>query len=244
MIAKIPIDITCPSPALTKAHAALTKLAGLGLFTPFDSHTIQPTVVSMSYHPRIEEVSDSDPEEMDIEEFDDNPMANNSIIEPRNIPARAPAPPQAQIQIPRPNQNQAQDRERTKRWQVLYPLYFDSARSRADGRRVGKEHAVPNPLAREIVDAVQLLGLNVVFEPDKTHPKDWSNPGRVRVLIRAEGANTTKHIKNSSCYFSSHQARAKSEQNMISTIKWPTICELILQPKPLPCASCSPVCRR
>lgn len=150
----------------------------------------------MSYHPRIEEVSDSDPEEMDIEEFDTTPMGNNSIIEPRNIPMQAP-PQQFEAQPSRPAQAQAQDRERAKKWQVLYPLYFDAARSRANGRRVGKKHAVPNPLAREIVDAVQMLGLNVMFEPDKTHPKDWSNPGRVRILIREEGKNTTRHIKNS-----------------------------------------------
>jgi len=152
----------------------------------------------MSYHPRIEEVSDSDPEEMDIEEFDTIPMGNNSVIEPRNVPVQAPPLIQPfKSQVPRPVQAQAQDRERTKKWQVLYPLYFDAARSRADGRRVGKKHAIPNPLAREIVDAVQMLGLNIVFEPEKTHPKDWSNPGRVRILIREEGRNTTKHIKNS-----------------------------------------------
>jgi len=153
----------------------------------------------MSYHPRIEEVSDSDPEEMDIDDLNSTPMGNNSIIEPRNIPVQAPTPPpfQPQSQQPRQVQAQAQDRERAKNWQVLYPLYFDAARSRADGRRVGKKHAIPNPLAREIVDAVQMLGLNVMFEPEKTHPKDWSNPGRVRILIREDGKNTTKHIKNS-----------------------------------------------
>ena len=43
---------------------------------------------------------------------------------------------------------------------------------------------MPNPLAREIVDACQGLGLDTVFEPGKTHPKDWANPGRVRVGLR------------------------------------------------------------
>lgn len=49
--------------------------------------------------------------------------------------------------------------------------------------------AVPNPLAREIVDAVAGLGLGgqVVFEPGKCHPKDWANPGRVRVLLKEDG---------------------------------------------------------
>ncbi|KAH0556825.1 hypothetical protein GP486_005381 [Trichoglossum hirsutum] len=76
---------------------------------------------------------------------------------------------------------------RYRGYQCLYPLYFDRRRSRAQGRRVGKELAVENPLARDIVDAVQELGLNVVFEPAKMHPKDWANPGRVRVLIKQDG---------------------------------------------------------
>lgn len=56
---------------------------------------------------------------------------------------------------------------------------------------------MPNPLAREIVDAVQLLGLKVVFEPGKIHPRDWSNPGRVRVLLREAGKAQSPQVKNS-----------------------------------------------
>jgi len=62
---------------------------------------------------------------------------------------------------------------------------------------VGREEAVANPLAREIVDAVQMLGLKTVFEPAKTHPKDWSNPGRVRVLVKEGGRARTVGVKNS-----------------------------------------------
>ncbi|KZF23981.1 signal recognition particle, SRP19 subunit [Xylona heveae TC161] len=86
--------------------------------------------------------------------------------------------------------------ERTRSWQCLYPVYFDANRSRADGRRVGKDQAVANPLAREIVDAVAGLGLHVVFEPGKVHPKDWSNPGRVRVLVKEGGVAKNSRVKN------------------------------------------------
>ncbi len=54
-----------------------------------------------------------------------------------------------------------------------------------------------NPLAREMVDAVQALGLSVVFEPGKTHPKDWSNPGRVRVLVKEGGRVKNARVQNS-----------------------------------------------
>lgn len=62
---------------------------------------------------------------------------------------------------------------------------------------MSQELAVQNPLAREIVDAVQLLGLDTVFEPGKLHPRDWSNPGRIRVLVKEGGRVRNRGVKNS-----------------------------------------------
>lgn len=79
----------------------------------------------------------------------------------------------------------------------LYPIYFDSRRSRSDGRAVPSSLAVSNPLAREIVNACATLNLRPVFEPVKTHPRDWANPGRVRVDISPESGNPfAAKIKN------------------------------------------------
>lgn len=46
-------------------------------------------------------------------------------------------------------------------------------------------------MARDIAEACQFISssvagnrLRIAFEPDKLHPKDWANPGRVRVLLR------------------------------------------------------------
>ncbi|KAG9533098.1 signal recognition particle, SRP19 subunit [Aureobasidium sp. EXF-12298] len=149
----------------------------------------------MSRHARIEEVSDSDsdPSEMDPSEFD--PGLMNSIIQPANIPSTAPQYSQQQQPVlqphfpGRPPSDQNAERERTKHYQCLYPIYFDSSRSRAEGRRVGKNEAVANPLAQDIANACSQLPVagQVVFEPAKTHPKDWANPGRVRVLIKEDG---------------------------------------------------------
>lgn len=148
----------------------------------------------MSHHARIEELSDgseSDPLEMDPSDFEPSkyplsPPITPSLINPRNIPS--------------PTQNQyasAADLEKFKNFQCLYPVYFDTTRSRAEGRRVSKEYAVENPLARDIVDAVQSLGLRALFEPGKVHPKDWSNPGRVKVLIKQNRRAVNSKVKNS-----------------------------------------------
>ena len=150
----------------------------------------------MAQHARIEELSDSDdssnPPEDDIDD---------ALIRPSNIPPpKSLQPPRAQQQLPPPQQNRpinSNPPPEYKHYQCIYPLYFDANRTRAQGRRVGAELAVQNPLAREIVDAVQLLGLKTVFEPGKMHPKDWANPGRVRVLVKEDGKPRNARVKNS-----------------------------------------------
>ncbi|KXL45663.1 hypothetical protein M433DRAFT_104969 [Acidomyces richmondensis BFW] len=144
-------------------------------------------------HPRIEEVDDdiADPDEMDLDAFD---FAR---------PQQGSLQPAAQQMSDRERMAMERERhERTKHFQCIYPVYFDSTRSREQGRRVKKEHAVPNPLASEIAEALKEIGntnhipLQIVFEPHKGHPKDWSNPGRVRVLVKKDGEAVNAKIHN------------------------------------------------
>ncbi|OAX79803.1 hypothetical protein ACJ72_05875 [Emergomyces africanus] len=155
----------------------------------------------MSRHVRVEEVSDSDPDDMDPADFDPADLAANSIISPANIPSAATSTPQPRPQAQPPTQSyppQIDNRDIPHYYQCLYPVYFDKTRSRAEGRKVNQNLAVENPLARDILDAVQVLGLRVgILEPEKLHPKDWANPGRVRVQLKTEdGAPGTNVVKN------------------------------------------------
>ncbi|KAI9672256.1 MAG: signal recognition particle subunit [Alyxoria varia] len=141
----------------------------------------------MSHNARVEELSDSsDPDEVDPAAIEDSKAAANSIMNPANVPAQAGA----QTSGP------SIDPEEIKGWHCLYPLYFDSKRTRAEGRRVGNELAVENPLAREICDAVRPLGLRLAFEAGKMHPRDWSNPGRVRVRLVDNGRPISRDVRN------------------------------------------------
>ena len=154
-------------------------------------------------HPRIEEVSDSegpsDPSEVDLDDFADSdimrrvdppstsssnppsaavPQGQSHLLNPSNLPP-------TQSHGPSPgSMPTAADRTVYAGFQCLYPVYFDAARTRAQGRRVASELAVRNPLAREIANACSRLRLPTLLEPDKTHPKDWANPGRVKVGLR------------------------------------------------------------
>lgn len=177
---------------------------------------------------RIEEVEDDDdseveeigdPDEMDLDAFDFarpqgnlqqsvmdpsqmNPESMQEIFQqaqqqPQNQPSQTPRPPMTDKERER---LEREHHDRTKNYQCIYPLYFDISRSREQGRRVKKSAAVSNPLARELVDALQHIGntlnvgLQVVFEPTKTHPKDWANPGRVRVLVKEDGKAVSKKV--------------------------------------------------
>ena len=166
-------------------------------------------------HPRVEEVEDSDLEVSDPSEDDIDDFADEDIIRRVEPAARRPAagatpspPPAAATATASPGQQQTSEFRTTADtsayagYQCLYPVYFDSTRTRAEGRRVGRELAVPNPLAREIVSACAALRLQTLFEPTRMHPKDWANPGRVKVQLpqseggapRAGGVKNKHHL--------------------------------------------------
>lgn len=184
-------------------------------------------------NPRIEEVDDvSDPEEMDLDAFDFARPGQTTLdqAQTRSQPQQQQRQQQqqqpnadmmAQMQqmlsgqgggggggMPQMDQKERmrierEQQEKAKSYQCIYPIYFDASRSREEGRRVKKEDAVRNPLARDIVDALQNVAeqthvaLQIVFEPSKCHPKDWANPGRVKVLVKKDGEPITAKIANS-----------------------------------------------
>jgi signal recognition particle subunit SRP19 len=153
-------------------------------------------------HARVEELSDtdSDPEIMDLSSLSSAPppyssiahhqqqqaTTNPTLLSGPSIPTTAGTQPTTSVSAA------------TKTWLVLYPLYFDSRATRAQGRRVSREQAVENPLAQMIANAVREKGLTSIFEPVRTHPKDWANPGRVRVRMRDDdGKWVARGVKNS-----------------------------------------------
>ncbi|GAA5975282.1 hypothetical protein JCM11641_005916 [Rhodosporidiobolus odoratus] len=72
-------------------------------------------------------------------------------------------------------------------WDTLYPIYIDAKRPQQDGgRRVNSKVALQWPLAEQMARACRMLGFDTVFEPSKTHPKDWANPGRIKVQIKGD----------------------------------------------------------
>ena len=69
------------------------------------------------------------------------------------------------------------------RWNIFYPIYFDSTKSIQEGRKLGMLYCVRQPDALDLyLAATKHLGLTkVLLESDKRHPKDSEHYGRIRV---------------------------------------------------------------
>ncbi|UCF08971.1 MAG: signal recognition particle subunit SRP19/SEC65 family protein [Thermoplasmata archaeon] len=72
---------------------------------------------------------------------------------------------------------------------VIYPEYFISKYSRAEGRKVPKSLAKPAPTVEDIEKAAKSLGLNPVVEKDKSYPRFWHKK-RGRVLVERKMPKT------------------------------------------------------
>jgi len=73
-----------------------------------------------------------------------------------------------------------------KKWMVIYPVYINSKKTIAEGRRIGAEKACENPTCLEINDCCQHLKIPCAIELDKAYPRDFMQRGRVRVMLKRE----------------------------------------------------------
>ncbi|MFB0501675.1 MAG: signal recognition particle subunit SRP19/SEC65 family protein [Candidatus Bathyarchaeia archaeon] len=65
---------------------------------------------------------------------------------------------------------------------VLWPVYFDSTKTRLKGRRVPKSLATPTPKLKELQKAVEQAGLKPEVVMDVGHPSSpWQKTGVIVV---------------------------------------------------------------
>jgi signal recognition particle subunit SRP19 len=68
---------------------------------------------------------------------------------------------------------------------IIWPAYFDQAKTRKKGRRAPKNLAVQSPKILEIQEAAQKLGLEFEVVADKGYPKTpWAKTGMLLVEKR------------------------------------------------------------
>ena len=80
----------------------------------------------------------------------------------------------------------------------MYPISLDAKRAYGTGeRRISRAKAVWHPLSKDIAEATGRLGLGTLHEVNKSHPRDWENPGRVRVQWKRDGQLVNPSITSS-----------------------------------------------
>ena len=89
---------------------------------------------------------------------------------------------------------------RNKNKIILWSIYFDSNKTRADGRRVPKKLAVSAPKLEEIQRAAKRLGLQPEVVSDAAHPSSpWLKTGLL-ILPKTESKDkTVKKIAEELC---------------------------------------------
>ena len=76
---------------------------------------------------------------------------------------------------------------RQKEKMIIWPAYFDLARTRRDGRRVPKSLAVVSPKIMEIKEAAEKLGLTHELVVDVSYSKNpWPKSGML--LVEKKGS--------------------------------------------------------
>ncbi|XP_063901562.1 probable signal recognition particle 19 kDa protein [Zophobas morio] len=89
----------------------------------------------------------------------------------------------------------AKDYSAQENWVVFYPTYINNKKTFRDGRKVSKINCCENPTVQEIYDVLQKHQFACALEPNKRHPRDWDNFGRVRVQLKNEnGTLLHKHV--------------------------------------------------
>jgi len=142
--------------------------------------------------PQIEEVND---------EFDDDfdlPLPQRLMPSSTNTSGGSSGLASSRLQhtpgVPHPVQR-VTDAALFKSWTCVYPIYIDAKRPYGTGRRrIAREKSCWWPYSQLIVNAAVRLQLRTFHEPEKTHPRDWENPGRVKIQIKDNGRYLNRNI--------------------------------------------------
>nr|MDO8134386.1 signal recognition particle subunit SRP19/SEC65 family protein [Candidatus Njordarchaeum guaymaensis] len=65
---------------------------------------------------------------------------------------------------------------------VLWVTYFDAAKTRKEGRKIGRKLAIERPTADELARAIEMLGIPYKIDKSAAYPRAWwEKSGRILV---------------------------------------------------------------
>ncbi|KAF7682966.1 Signal recognition particle SEC65 subunit [Astathelohania contejeani] len=97
----------------------------------------------------------------------------------------------------------------------LYPIFLDSTRKRAQGRKYPLGQCIPNPTFNEINTAIVHLNIECVAEPAKRHPREPLVWGRFKIKKMYD----KQYIINGICHTITEVRNKKSEETKITVNK-------------------------
>ncbi len=81
---------------------------------------------------------------------------------------------------------------------MVWPIYFDSTKSRSEGRMVSAQEGVKEPTLDDIITAALKAGLKPEIEREKRHPKTWhESSGRILIPKKGPKSEALKKISRS-----------------------------------------------
>ena len=93
---------------------------------------------------------------------------------------------------------------------IIWPIYFDNAKTRKEGRRIPKNQAVQFPKIVELKEAVDKLGLKNEVNVDARFPKmPWAKTGMLLVEKKEAKEKIIQKIAKQLVKIKSQQQSAK-----------------------------------
>lgn len=81
---------------------------------------------------------------------------------------------------------------------VIWPIYFDSSRSRSEGRMVSAAEGIKEPTLDDVITATLKAGYKPEIEREKKHPKTWyDSAGRILIPKKGPKSAALKRIARS-----------------------------------------------
>ncbi|HWQ21026.1 MAG TPA: signal recognition particle subunit SRP19/SEC65 family protein [Methanotrichaceae archaeon] len=69
---------------------------------------------------------------------------------------------------------------------VIWPIYFDSSKTRSEGRAVSSKDAVKEPNLDKLLNAARRAGLKSEVEREKKHPSQWADSSGRLLVVKTE----------------------------------------------------------
>ncbi|CCM04013.1 uncharacterized protein FIBRA_06170 [Fibroporia radiculosa] len=156
-----------------------------------------------------------------LEELSDSDEDTSTLVGSTAGPA---SPSQTQFKSTVPDRDEIAARTVTditpyKKWTCVYPIYIDAKRPCGRGeRRIARPKSVWWPLSKDIAGAADRLGLGALHEIHKAHPRDWENPGRVRVQWKKDGRLVNPAIRTRPIVLRRHANATRTEKQLLERI--------------------------